>query len=157
MTKEIPLTQGKVALVDDADYEWLMQWKWSCCNGSPARIPSRTSNEPRKLVYMYREIMQAPDDMEVDHKNLNRLDCRRENLRLATRTQNMRNRKAYANNRTGFKGVSPTNSQRSPFKAEIKLFGKKIYLGSFASAEDAAKAYDIAAIKLFGEFARLNF
>ena len=157
MTKEIHLSSGKVALVDDADYDWLNQWKWSYVSGSAARATSRKDG-PQRLILMYRLIMQAPDGMEVDHKNMDRLDCRRENLRLATHTQNMRNRNAHSHNRSGFKGVSPTgNRYRNFFKAEIKVAKRKIYLGCFETAEEAARAYDEKAKELFGEFARTNF
>jgi hypothetical protein len=156
--KQIPLTQGKFALVDDADYEWLMQWNYFYCNGYAARKTSGRFGEPRKLIYMHREVMKAPDGTLVDHRNTERtLDNRRRNLRVCTRSQNGANTKKHANNHSGFKGVSLITDQRKPYRAEIRISGDKIYLGSFDKADEAARAYDAKAKELFGEFARTNF
>lgn len=102
---------------------------------------------------LHRLVLNAPKGMEVDHINGDRLDNRRENLRLVTRQQNARNRGANRSNRSGYKGVSLGHSA---WLAYIAISGKNIALGSFKTAEDAAKAYNEAAIKLFGEHARLN-
>jgi hypothetical protein len=154
--KEIPLTQGKVVIVDDDMYEYLSQWSWYWTGHYAAR--GERSGRLQKLFLMHRVVLQAPEGTQVDHINMNKLDCRRVNLRLATRSQNNANRNMHRNNSCGFKGVSWSgNSLKNPYKAEIKIFGHKIYLGCFTTAEDAARAYDQKAKELFGEFARTNF
>jgi len=100
--------------------------------------------------------MSAPADMQVDHINGNPLDNRRENLRICTRAQNTCNRKAVVNSKSGYKGVTKKNSSRK-WIPEIRKDGKKLYLGSYNTPEEAAKAYDKAAKEIFGEFAKLNF
>lgn len=146
--KEIPLiTRGKVALVDDEDYETLMQWKWYWSGGYAVTWDGRK---------MHRMIMKPSPDYEVDHRNGNRLDNRRGNLRLASDAEQARNRKKYANKSSSFKGVSwETRDKR--WRAYIKIGGKMNYLGHYEFESDAATAYDEAAIRHFGEFARLNF
>ena len=156
MTREIPLTQGYVAIVDDDMYEYLMQWKWTYSNGYAVRADK--SGWSRGQVLMHRVVAQAPDGIDVDHKDLDRLNCTRENLRLASRSQNGANRPATKRNTTGYKGVQPSgNAYKRPYRAEIRFLGKNIYLGSFETAEEAARAYDAKAVELFGEFAYTNF
>jgi hypothetical protein len=161
--KEIPLTQGKVALVDDSDYErvsvlmWRAQWdghNWYARHGKPRRGPVG-------LVFMHRFILGLTSgDQDVDHINGNGLDNRRNNLRIATQKQNSRNRRIPITNRTGFKGVQVNRyckRTQMPYLATIKVNGKRIWMGPFATAEEAAHAYDAKARELFGEFARCNF
>jgi len=90
----------------------------------------------------------------VDHRNGNGLDNRRANLRPATKSQNGANRLIAASNKSGFKGV---DLKKGRWRAQIKVVGSKIHLGYFDLAEEAARAYDMAAIEAFGEFATLNF
>jgi hypothetical protein len=153
MAKKIELTRGKVALVSDKDYKWLSQWKWGCIGrgyaGRFVRIDGR-----RFLIYMHRLILNPPDGMEVDHVNRNKLDNRRRNLRAATRRQNDCNRAAWKT--CGYRGVALT-PRKTPWAARIRVNGKLTHLGSFHSAEEAARAYDAAAILHHGEFAVLNF
>lgn len=98
---------------------------------------------------MHREIVDAP---EVDHRNGDRVDNRRANLRAATHLQNCQNARPKGQSR--FKGVS---RYRERWHARIKVPGRRIDLGSFHDEESAARAYDVAAREHFGEFARLNF
>ncbi len=155
--KEIELTQGKVAMVDDADFEWLNQWKWH------ARKTGNTWYACRNVklgvnkwtcAYMHRVIF--PGHQRIDHKNLDGLDCQRNNLRVSSVQQNGANRPKQVNNTSGFKGVSWAKDV-SKWKPKIQFAGKTINLGSFDTLEDAAKAYDVAARKYFGEFARTNY
>lgn len=106
-------------------------------------------------LYLHREVMQAADGVEVDHRNGDTLDCRRSNLRSATRVQNARNgRVRRASNTSGYKGVSATPHGR--WRACIVVHARQIWLGSFRTKLEAAGAYDSAALSMFGEFARTN-
>lgn len=150
--KEIPLTKGKFALVDDEDYEYLMQWKWRLSDRYAARWSRKHEGfEPRRLIYMHRVIHMAPEDMMVDHKNQIELDNRRSNLRTASDSQNMGNRKISRNNKVGAKGVCFHNGR---FQASINIDHKSVYLGRFSTAEEANAAYAKAAKEHFGEFSR---
>lgn len=151
--KQIPLSQGKFALVDDDVFEYLMQWKWYF-EGRYARMTnkSRRGNESR---YMHKIILQTKKGFDIDHINGNKLDNRRCNLRQASRTQNILNRPMQTNNKTGFKGVHYDRS-RCKFKADIGINGKSKFIGRFNTAIEAAKAYNEMAKKHYGEFALLN-
>lgn len=156
--KEIPLTQGKVAIVDDDMYDYLSQWKWYARKDGKNWYAQRNDGiKPfRKLVLMHREITNAPNGMDVDHWNRNGLDNRRENLRVCTRTENSRNAGLRITNKSGYKGVC-WNKQHRVYDAHIRVDGKFLYLGSFSDSREAARAYDAAAKKHYGEFAWLNF
>lgn len=155
MTKMIPLTRGKFALVDDEDFDWLSQWKWHIHTGYAARVLPKFLGK-RKVIWMHREIAKTPDGMDTDHINLNKLDNRRENLRACSHSENKRNQGPQSNNASGRRGVHFNKWDRK-WQARIKANGKNIHLGSFDSADEAALAYDAAARKYFGEFANLNF
>lgn len=149
MSKRITLSRDKFAIVDDADYEWLNQWKWSCATNGYAvrRIPGTN-----KIVLMHREIMGNPKGVYVDHINRDTLDNRRANLRTATPAQSIRNTRA----RKGFspfKGVTKSNQK---WAARIQILGKTIELGLFETQREAAAAYNEAAKIHFGEYAFLN-
>lgn len=101
--------------------------------------------------YLHRRLMVVGADECVDHINGNGLDCRKSNLRICTHAENMRNRKVSKSNKLGVKGVW---QRKNSFIAEIKAEGKKHWLGSFASLEEAAAVYAQAAARLHGEFAR---
>lgn len=152
MTKSIPLTQGKFAIVDDEDFEELNKYKWYFYHGYAAR----TLWPSRKNIYMHRNIIYVDSGMEIDHKNGNKLDNRRLNLRIATHSQNSKNQRIPKNNTSGFKGVT-LNKRDGNWTSQIKVDGKHIFLGNYVLAEDAALAYDKAACKYFGKFANVNF
>jgi hypothetical protein len=136
--------------VDAKDYEWLGQWNWQMRNGYAVRW------KMRKLVFMHREIMQPPEGMIVDHKNLNRLDDTRDNLRVCTHVENARNRRKRRGTSSRFRGVS-YNRRAKKWYAAIDFEGKPVYIGHFDDEVEVARAYDRKAVELFGEFARLNF
>lgn len=155
--KEIPLTQGKVALVDDEDYEWLNQWKWFYAkDGATGYARRMEGKKPRRTqVHMHQVIMRTPSGMEVDHKDNNGCNNQKQNLRNCTHSQNMKNEKLRKDNSSGFKGVI-WHSIMNKWQAKIQCNGKRILLGYFDNSLDAARAYNLAAIKYYGEFANLN-
>lgn len=153
--KSIPLTQGRFALVDDDDFEYLNQFNWYCSSGYAVR-KLKTQNGKRLSMKMHREILKTPDNMTTDHINGNKLDNRKENLRICTQAENTRNRPADRNSTSGYKGVS-WNNRLSKWICQIKANGKSRHLGVFSNPEEAAKVYDAEAIVLFGSFAKLNF
>jgi len=152
MTKEIQLTQGKIALVDDEDFEYLNQWKWHLSNGYAVRNSGKWPKQ--KHIFMHRDIVNTPNGMDTDHKDMNRLNKQRDNLRVCTRAENRHNQGIPKNSNNKYKGICWTGTG---WKAQIKVNGKKIHLSVHKNKEDAARAYDQAATKHFGEFAKTNF
>jgi hypothetical protein len=153
--KEIQLTRGAVTLVDDDDYDRLNVHKWHLHSDGYAVRNISLGHSKQTQVKMHRVIMNASNDVEVDHINRVRLDNRKCNLRIVTRTQNMHNcgRKG---GKAGYKGVFKiTHGDR--WYTQIGFQGKTIYLGSFDTKEEAAQMYDLAAIFFYGEYARFNF
>lgn len=149
--KKIEITGGREILVDKIDYDAVSQYKWHYCAGY-ARRQVRVGPYKQRGVLMHREIMNAPSGTEVDHINGDGLDNRRENLRLATRSQNCANKEVYSS-KSGYRGVHKSWNRWS---SAIKHNGNRYDLGRFDTPEDAARAYNEAAKKYHGEFARLN-
>jgi hypothetical protein len=149
--KEIQLTKGKVALVDDEYYEWLNQWKWNYLLGGYAvRHTSRITSDHR-IVYMHRVILNTPEGMYTDHINHNKLDNRRCNLRICTKSQNSVNSKINKSNKSGYKGVYWFKRYRK-WGAFITLQYKHIHLGYYNNRIEAANARREKSLELFGEF-----
>jgi hypothetical protein len=163
MTKEIPLTKGKVALVDDEDFEYLSQFKWQYQQDKQTGYAKRgvylgggRANSKWKIVMMHKEVMKAEQTQKIDHKDGNGLNNQKDNLRHCDSAQNMRNsKKRSALTSSPYKGVC-YQKKRNRYLASIAVDGKKIFLGRFFQEDDAARAYNEAATKLFGEFALLN-
>lgn len=154
--REIQLTQGKVAIVDAADFEQLNRHKWyahyaKCADTWYARrnVPGR----PRSSEYMHNRILET--NLQVDHIDTDGLHNWRSNLRPATRSQNLRNQSKRRGCRSRYKGVT-WNEKKQRWIARIQLDAGRKYLGSFPAEVDAARAYNKAALEFFGAFARIN-
>ena len=148
------------AIVDDDMFGHLNQWKWSAIWVSRTKkfYVLRTiylENKKVKSILMHREVMRTPEGFETDHINGNTLDNRKQNLRIATRSQNAINSPKRTNNSSGFKGVHWHKAGRK-WSAQITLNKKIMHLGSFVSKIAAAKVYNDAATRYFGKFANLN-
>jgi hypothetical protein len=151
--KKIKLTKGKVALVDDEDFKWLSKHNWYASISGYNYYAQRTKK--RKNIRMHRVILNAPKGVIVDHINGNSLDNRKQNLRLCSQSENMCNRLSPVINTSGFKGVSQIKTSKK-WEAYINKDGKRVRLGNFLSAKEAALAYNKAAIKYPRDFAKLN-
>ncbi len=158
--RKIRLTEGKFTLVDQNDFYWLNNFDWVTKKGNKSFYAVRLDNDSPKwptMVYMHRQIMGSPKGLLVDHRNCDGLDNQRSNLRIATHCQNRCNAKL---SKTGcssqYRGVHWAKKAKR-WRANIDSQGKRIDLGHFDSEIDAARAYDTAAKKYHGEFARLNF
>ena len=149
----IPLTQGKFALVDSEDFEFLSQWNWSVDGHYASRHARRPGNAKGGRIRMHRVILGEPSGFEVDHKNHDTLDNRRSNLRVATSSQNRANTVRRTDNKSGFKGVSPFQGK---WRATIRENGKHKHLGRFSTTEEAHQAYCAAATRIYGEFANFG-
>lgn len=149
--KKIPLSQGKYALVDAEDFEWLSQWKW---HYHKVGYAAKGRHVSEKETYMHRLILGAKTGQEVDHINMKPLDNRKINLRLCSSGRNKANKIKSSSNTSGCKGVSLSKSKKNPYMACITVDKKQIYLGLFPSTKTAHAAYKKAAIKIHGEFAR---
>lgn len=155
--KEIPLTKGYVALVDDEDYDDLMRWKWSAKEAKNTVYAMRKYRKDGKqiTITMHRQLMGAPKGMEVDHIDRDGLNNQRSNLRLATHRQNAYNATPQKN-KYGYRGIC-LHKPSGLYQAQITAKGRFISLGYHKTPEDAARAYDAAAREHHGEFATLNF
>ena len=178
MAKEINLTKGFVAIVDDEDFDWLSKYKWSASvdkredqgNYTSARTTVYKYFEGykwRRSVKMHRLIMEAKIGEIVDHVNGDPLDNRRSNLRICTAAENARNHKKQdlinkSPCSSRFKGVT-LSTNKTPYgnyyywRAQITVDGVNKYIGQYETEEEAACMYDLAAQKYHGEYARLNF
>ena len=156
--KEITLTQGKVALVDDEDFEELSKYRWSVCkkgrNNWYARRHQYVGPGKYAKVYMHKHIMNETG-LIVDHINGNSLNNQRSNLRYCTQAQNAMNSRHQEKCASKFKGVSK-HIRFKTWQAAIVYQRKRIWLGCHGCEEAAALAYNKKAVELFGEFARLN-
>lgn len=151
---EIPLTKGLVAIIDEADFPLISNFKWCAFRSSTSRenyyAQSRSGKE-RRCILLHRVIMNAPHGSLVDHKDGNGLNCTRANMRFATRSQN------------GYNSIRPVapgaywEAEKQKWSARISVQGKVRRLGRYNTREEAVMARDIAAIKYHGEFASVTY
>lgn len=155
----VQLTHGQWAVVDDDVYPAVAQWKWQAIRGPLGCWYARRAHyhDDGRIEYrlMHREILGLIDGPMVDHRDGNCLNNRRSNLRACSHLQNSRNTKLNQRNKSGFKGVS-WSTAAGKWRASLCINKRQTHLGVFECAEDAARAYDAAAAREFGEFARTN-
>lgn len=158
-------------LIDIADWDKVKDYRWMVKANKhrpqgytyafaygPERYRDKRGRLRARMVYLHRLIMDAPSDLLVDHKNHDTLDNRRSNLRLATRSTNAANSNPLKGAISGYRGVFPSQSKSKPYRVQLASRSpSRIHVGHFVCPIEAARAYDAAALKLFGEFAVLNF
>lgn len=156
--KTISLSKGLITIVDDDDYEFLMQWPWYALKAGDRYYAGGSQCYPDGTMdhfLMHRIILRAGPGEFVDHKSRDTLDNRRENIRICTPGQNVMNANLRSDSTTGFKGVSTTQTN-GRWRATIQLNGRSKHIGRFDSPTEAAIAYDLEARNHFGEFACTN-
>jgi len=162
--KTIRVSQGRIALIDDDDFDRVSQYKWSAVMPFNPGKTGKTYYAHRSIkingkwthISLHRFIMNAEKGVQVDHADGNGLDNQKSNLRLCTHVQNSMNKKGWSKH--GLKGLGFIKDciPSRQWRASIRVNKKLIHIGLYASKIDAAIAYNIAAIKHFGEFAKLN-
>jgi hypothetical protein len=155
--RRIQLTRGKEVIVDNQDYNYLMQWLWSYNSNGYAVRRCRTRKQP--YIYMHLAIGRRKGIRKPGHRNRNKLDNRRRNLRPATGSQQIINQALRRDNTSGYKGVFDMGRysiRRKPWLAHIRYKRKRETIGYFRTKKEAARAYNKRALELFGPFAWLN-
>ena len=156
----IPLTRGQSTLLDTLDFDALTAYRWIYDTHGYAVHRYRDADGRSQRLWLHRLIMTRllghpiPPDLQVDHINRDRLDNRRDNLRLATRSQNQAHKGRSHHNTSGYKGV---NANHGKWEVRLKIEHRSLYLGRFADPLAAAQVYDAAARLFSAEFAGLNF
>ena len=157
--RRIYVGEGEWTVVDPGDYYRFGNFKWGI-DGQETRFYAvrnvKNGDKKAKTVRLHREIMDAPEGVIVDHRNRETLDNRKANLRFATQSQNMQNRRKRKNTTSQYVGVC-FDKQRGQWEVRIVHRGKRVWIGRFHTEIEAARAHDAAARKHQGEFARLNF
>lgn len=164
----VQLTRGKFATIDKCDYNVACQWNWLAFpvagdkgvfyakrNMTVGKKPNGGTKQ--RMIGLHNAILGVSSDAGVDHIDRNPLNCTRSNLRLATTKENSRNRGNRSDNISGYKGVGYRGDNDCWRARIVSDTGRRISIGSFSSPEEAATAYDEYALKIFGEFAVLNF
>ena len=155
-TVTIPLTKGKVAIVDACDAERVMAHKWSASYNKGYWYAQRTTSRlaDHRRISLHRFIMDAPTGVLVDHADGDGLNCRRSNMRFATKAQNQANSPGHKVGISGYRGVI---RYAKGWRAQMTVNNRRKHIGCFATREEAARAYDDAVRAYWGEFAVTNF
>ena len=150
---EIILSQGEVAVVDEEDFDYLNQWKW--CVLKVEKLCYAVRSIKGSVVLMHRQLLDVPKGEEIDHRDGDGLNNCRSNLRTCNHQQNHYNLRNQINTSSIYKGVY-WDKDRSRWRVSLKVEGKVKRLGRFKDEVLAALAYNKAATKYHGEYARLN-
>jgi hypothetical protein len=150
----IPVTQGKATIIDRADYDAVRKYKWYAHSNGSGNYYVKRNGGKDGVIGLANSLMNPPEGLIVDHINGDGLDNRRENLRICTHAENMRNRRKLKQGRSQYKGVRLEPSGR--WRAVIKYEGEMIHIGCFDTENQAAIAYNEKAVILFGKYAHLN-
>ncbi len=152
----VTLTKGYLAMIDTADTHFVAGWNWrALVDGNTVYAVRKDCSGPKqRSVKMHRIIMGNPEGLEIDHKDGDGLNNRRNNLREATRSQNNHNQRRSKNNTSGFKGVT-WHKAGGKWQAQIMMDGRKRFLGLHATPEAAHTAYCKASAELHGEYGRV--
>lgn len=151
--KFIPLiNSGKQVIVDDQDYAYLSQFKWYIHNGYARRCDA---TQKHGWLQLQNDLLKPQGSFVVDHRNNNRLDNRRGNLRVASRSENQANRQLQSNNKSGYRGVF-WSKQNKKWVSTITASRRTKYIGTSHDPIELARKYNAVAKSIFGEFARMN-
>jgi hypothetical protein len=155
--REVVLSRELVSLVDDDDYARVSEYRWRLNPAGKARLGYAMTKVGGKTVYMHRFILGASKDQEVDHKDRDPLNNQKSNLRIATRSQQAANTVRKYKPEHGYRGVVTEHKRRFPYRALIKVDGRRLGGPYRPEAEESARDYDRLAFEHFGEFAITNF
>lgn len=157
----VPLTRGMFATIDADMADEVCLHQWRAQRGKRTFYAVRTAyldGHTQTIVWLHKVVAGLPDDVPIDHENGDGLDCRRANLRAADAVTNGHNKRLARNNTSGFKGVKKASYRgRVRWRAMLTFDRRRMHLGYFETAEEAARAYDEAARSALGEFAAVNF
>lgn len=162
--KTLPLSQGKLALVSDEDYEYFKKWKWSYAKAGRNKnlgyaVRTDRSQGRKETIMMHREVLARilgrQPELGVFHRNTNGLDNRRENLWVATASQRVHNSR-FQKSHTSSRFVGVSLLPDGTWEARLRIHGRLMHIGRFDVEEEAAAAYDQADIRFYGEYARCN-
>lgn len=154
---KIPLTLGKVALIDNKD-EWVTEWKWYASKRPHTYYVVRNLKKDERektgkhTIYLHQQLIEVPDGFEVDHKDRNGLNNRRKNLRLASSLQNAANKGMRTDNTSGVIGVN-WDKRTGSWRAELQVNREYKFLGRFANLDEAIAVRKQGELLHFGEFA----
>lgn len=156
MSKEIQLTQGYIALIDDEDFERINRFTWCAAKSNENYYAIRKNYNESGTIRMHRVILNINDTkIKIDHIDNNSLNNQKSNLRIASNSENKRNQIKHKITSSKYKGVHFRKDNKK-WRAGVRLNDQQINLGQFNNEIDAALAYNTAAIKYFGEFAKIN-